>query len=633
MARVNEGPSPDCPPCSADALLPVCRALAVAGSWAGADSFGGLVGDESVPAHAEIFSTRRPRDAIAGSVSASKTVLRSCAAGAATLLMAPSEASRRDGTSGFLVGMGQSMVTAAMLPCCGVAVAAVQVARGLANTPVAVVESFRGYHWSDKDRTWGYEEYTLKEEARELRRRQKEGEAEAARARAKSRCAGRRRRPSTNDGSCGTTSAGGVATPVDCATGSSDSSSMAGRQAVGAGQRQEQKVLNYYELLQIPRDATETAIRQAYYRQSRRCHPDKAGADSASVAQFHKISEAYCVLRNPDLRRAYDRGGAPEVARVATTINLGSLYVAVISGPQWEPFLGPLALSRILSEDEGDTNGRSLDLLVDLWRVGDTAVDPWQARREVRCALQLSDRLRPFVNGRASAFESLLREEARTLARAPFASGVLQSIASVYEDEASFFLGGLRLLDPRRELARISSHGRIVACQARAVKAGVLAAFALKDLMGDDEGSSAGGNTDDASSRPSGSSRSSMGLECPAFQAEWPAFASALWTLTVLDVEGTLRRVCRRVLRDGSTDLASRTRRAEALRVAAAIFREAADERLAAEPQLAGIPGEDEPVLRNRVQDMAAKLANEQARGGGTSGSCAWTDDDSDGSA
>ena len=66
---------------------------------------------------------------------------------------------------------------------------------------------------------------------------------------------------------------------------------------------------DYYEALEVSRDATQDEIRQAYRRLARRYHPDvnkEAGAED----RFKQISEAYEVLRDPEKRERYDRLGA-----------------------------------------------------------------------------------------------------------------------------------------------------------------------------------------------------------------------------------------------------------------------------------------------------------------------------------
>ena len=63
--------------------------------------------------------------------------------------------------------------------------------------------------------------------------------------------------------------------------------------------------INLYKLLQVDPDASESAIRSAYRKQAKTCHPDKSG-DPASVHQFHILTEALNVLTIKDQREEYD---------------------------------------------------------------------------------------------------------------------------------------------------------------------------------------------------------------------------------------------------------------------------------------------------------------------------------------
>ena len=66
---------------------------------------------------------------------------------------------------------------------------------------------------------------------------------------------------------------------------------------------------DYYDVLGVPRDASNEDIRRAYRRLAREYHPDvnkEAGAED----RFKEVSEAYEVLRDPEKRERYDRLGA-----------------------------------------------------------------------------------------------------------------------------------------------------------------------------------------------------------------------------------------------------------------------------------------------------------------------------------
>jgi molecular chaperone DnaJ len=67
-------------------------------------------------------------------------------------------------------------------------------------------------------------------------------------------------------------------------------------------------VSEFYALLGVARDATETDIKKAYRKLAMEFHPDRNSAPDAE-AKFKEITEAYEVLRDPQKRAAYDRYG------------------------------------------------------------------------------------------------------------------------------------------------------------------------------------------------------------------------------------------------------------------------------------------------------------------------------------
>jgi len=69
---------------------------------------------------------------------------------------------------------------------------------------------------------------------------------------------------------------------------------------------------DYYDLLQVPRDASADDIKRAYRRLARQLHPD-TNADPEAEARFKEVALAYEVLSDPDKRQRYDRFG-PEGA-------------------------------------------------------------------------------------------------------------------------------------------------------------------------------------------------------------------------------------------------------------------------------------------------------------------------------
>src|SRR3990170_279484 len=66
---------------------------------------------------------------------------------------------------------------------------------------------------------------------------------------------------------------------------------------------------DYYEVLGLPRSASEKELKQAYRRLARKYHPDVNPGDAQAEARFKEINSAYEVLSDPDKRKKYDRYG------------------------------------------------------------------------------------------------------------------------------------------------------------------------------------------------------------------------------------------------------------------------------------------------------------------------------------
>lgn len=69
--------------------------------------------------------------------------------------------------------------------------------------------------------------------------------------------------------------------------------------------------LDYYRLLNVEKNVSSRDLKLAYYQNSRTYHPDaNRNLDASTQESCHQISkaitEAYCVLRDPRKRQAYD---------------------------------------------------------------------------------------------------------------------------------------------------------------------------------------------------------------------------------------------------------------------------------------------------------------------------------------
>ncbi len=66
---------------------------------------------------------------------------------------------------------------------------------------------------------------------------------------------------------------------------------------------------DYYEILGIPKNADDAAIKKAYRKKALEFHPDRNPGDKQAEENFKEAAEAYEVLSNADKRARYDRYG------------------------------------------------------------------------------------------------------------------------------------------------------------------------------------------------------------------------------------------------------------------------------------------------------------------------------------
>jgi chaperone protein DnaJ len=66
---------------------------------------------------------------------------------------------------------------------------------------------------------------------------------------------------------------------------------------------------DYYEVLGVPKNASEQDIKKAYRSMAKKYHPDRNKDNPEAEAKFKEVQEANEVLSDPQKRAAYDQYG------------------------------------------------------------------------------------------------------------------------------------------------------------------------------------------------------------------------------------------------------------------------------------------------------------------------------------
>lgn len=67
---------------------------------------------------------------------------------------------------------------------------------------------------------------------------------------------------------------------------------------------------DYYQILGVPRTATQAEVKKAFRKLAREHHPDRNPGDKGAEKRFKDLNEANAVLSDPEKRKQYDTLGA-----------------------------------------------------------------------------------------------------------------------------------------------------------------------------------------------------------------------------------------------------------------------------------------------------------------------------------
>ncbi|MEW5319507.1 MAG: hypothetical protein WDW38_010652 [Sanguina aurantia] len=311
----------------------------------------------------DVFSLRKPKDAKAGLSSGLKSLAKGVLGGAVGLIAAPVVGATQDGFVGFAKGLATGVVGAVVLPVAGVGVGLFQIGRGVVNQSDALVQTSRGKIWDEERRSW-----------------------------------------------------------VEKPDGSVVLSDRTTRRFLKRSEAGE----DYYELLQVTKDATPEHIKKQYYMLARKWHPDKNPGDETAHAKFQSLGEAYQVLCNADLRAKYDEHGSKGLD--VNFMDGGEFFNMLFGNDLFEHLVGELMMAAA-ARTGGDLTAAEMKGL--------------QHARLDKLTVNLTIILKRWVAGDCDGFKLAMTAEAEKLVGASFGETMLHALGKVYESQSDIALGNI----------------------------------------------------------------------------------------------------------------------------------------------------------------------------------------------
>ena len=227
-------------------------------------------------------------------------------------------------------------------------------------------------------------------------------------------------------------------------------SSGSGSGLMGSGGEEERPVKDrtYYDLLEVSTNADAAAIKKAYYKRARVCHPDKNPGDAQASEKFQLLGHAYQVLSNEQMRAKYDKYGPQEsnADEMPNEVDPFVFFNVMFGSALVEPYVGELWIAQTTAEAMNDPE--SLQELQDMQNDNDNdtnnkeqlseeeqqkkfyermqkmkAKGDWtQQKRQIKIALNLKKRLATYSPAKKADFIMEARKEAEKIVAGAYGS-------------------------------------------------------------------------------------------------------------------------------------------------------------------------------------------------------------------
>lgn len=509
----------------------------------------------------KFLAKTRPRDAFDGLGKGVKTAGAGLGAGLATVVASTASGAQQEGGYGFFKGLAKGLAGGAAMVVGGVACGGAQIGRGIMNTPAA----FRGMSnqqvWDPELGQWvNIDLFDLE------RKMSEQGDDDEEEAQTKSK--------------------GSKAGVV--------------------------KETEYYDILNVATDASGDVIKKAYYKEARRCHPDKNPDDPEAKVRFQKLADAYQVLADPQLRAIYDKEGKDGIQEQEMTKMDPKVFFGLLFGSErFEPWVGQLYIAMQTDHftksftKEEDQQEMSPEEMARESEIDAMNIRNKQQRREVKCAVHLRSSLYRWVIDRDErGCEEHISLSLIDLAQAQFGPELLTTIGEMYQLRAELYLNDE--FQGRFSMAKrftAMKHTGLTTKHSLDFWGSVAKSLVRVKKMHDKAKKEKPPNEGEAPSEEQNK------VVEEAFEEALPQFLKTAWAAVVMDIDSTLKEVGRKLLKDKSVPWQIRIRRAQALRRLGQIFADAGAKAAAVNSTVGTLTSDD---AKSQLQEALAGSATKQ---------------------
>jgi tetratricopeptide (TPR) repeat protein len=281
-----------------------------------------------------------------------------------------------------------------------------------------------------------------------------------------------------------------------------------------------------YDILGVASDATDSAIKKAYYLQAKRCHPDRHPDDPDATQKFQKLGEAYQVLSTEQTRALYDSNGLEGLEdNNFESMDASQLFDMLFGSDQYEFLIGELELASLASNVDEDGNPPEEVVLKRI-----------HAARVRKLVAELLRILEPWVEGDKTAFVQWANTKAACLSEVNNGYAMLFVIGQVYARKADIALGKNHLLGIPGLVSALGYSSHKLSSQLKASGAAVKVMDKQRRMQEQVSKMEEEGRSMDEEE----ATRMAMDMVANAFDM--------MWKITIVDIQSTLDEVATYIL-------------------------------------------------------------------------------------